>query len=80
MTRLEQAFRWWENHEDHGDIVAIPGRHFDVLQDAEMIECVACDEALYDLTTKGRVALDRDVATPTPDAEPKENADDPNQA
>lgn len=66
MTRLEQAFRWWENHEDHGDRVAIPHRHFDVLHEAEMIECVAWDEALYDLSERGRIALGRNVPTPPP--------------
>ena len=72
MTRLEQALRWWENHECDGDVVAIPFRHFDVLHKAEMIECVAWDEAMYDLTTTGRIALDRDIA------QPEEKPDDPN--
>ncbi len=56
MTRLEQAIRWWKNHQI--DECNVPGRHFHALLKARLIGITVDDEEYTVLTARGKRVLE----------------------
>lgn len=54
MTRLQQALRWWRNHDE----CPIPSRHYHVLENAGLIEPVPDEPQYQQLTKKGKELLE----------------------